>query len=93
LDLARQQWSMYWIDGRSGVLQAPTVGRFEAGVGTFYGDDVDAGLPVKARYRWSAITPRSVQWDQAFSWDGGTTWETNWVMEFTRVAAPAAAAR
>jgi hypothetical protein len=26
-------------------------------------------------------TPR---WEQAFSEDGGETWETNWVMDFAR---------
>jgi hypothetical protein len=24
------------------------------------------------------------RWEQAFSGDGGETWETNWIMEFTR---------
>ena len=30
--------------------------------------------------RRTTSTPR---WEQAFSDDGGLTWETNWVMEFT----------
>jgi hypothetical protein len=31
-----------------------------------------------------AIPLESPRWEQAFSPDGGTTWETNWVMDFTR---------
>ncbi len=34
---------------------------------------------------WSDITPTLARWEQAFSPDGGKSWETNWIMEFTRV--------
>jgi hypothetical protein len=30
------------------------------------------------------ITPTTCRWEQAFSTDGGATWETNWIAEFTR---------
>ena len=33
--------------------------------------------------QWT-LTPRSMRWEQAFSADGGRTWETNYVMEHTR---------
>jgi hypothetical protein len=26
------------------------------------------------------------RWEQAFSEDGGRTWETNWIMDYTRIA-------
>jgi ABC-type branched-subunit amino acid transport system ATPase component len=42
------------------------------------------GRPIKVRFRWSEITPASARWEQAFSPDGGTTWETNWIMCFER---------
>jgi hypothetical protein len=29
----------------------------------------------------------AARWEQAFSDDGGATWETNWTMDFARVAA------
>jgi hypothetical protein len=37
------------------------------------------------RFLWTNITAASARWQQAFSNDGGATWETNWVMEFQRV--------
>jgi hypothetical protein len=60
------------------------VGRFSGGRGEFYGDDTHEGTPIRVRYIWSDITPTSARWEQAFSVDGEKTWETNWIMEFTR---------
>jgi len=60
-------------------------GNFQNGVGTFNGDDTFNGKPIKVRFIWSKITASSAQWEQAFSPDGGKSWETNWVMDFTRV--------
>jgi hypothetical protein len=36
------------------------------------------------RFTWSGITTPTLRWEQAFSDDGGETWETNWIMEITR---------
>lgn len=83
---ATRQWSLYWANSRDGVLQPPVHGRFVNGVGTFYGDDVDEGKPVRVRYIWSHSARTTARWEQAFSADGGKTWETNWIMEFTRVS-------
>ena len=80
-----KEWSLYWATDRDGALQPPVVGRFENGRGEFYGDDVDAGRPIRVRYVWSKITPSSAEWEQAFSLDQGRTWEVNWIMEMTRV--------
>jgi hypothetical protein len=52
----------------------------------FFGDDTDQGLPIKVRYRWRRQGTDKAHWDQAFSWDGGETWETNWTMAFNRAA-------
>ena len=78
-------WSIYWADSSTGRLFPPVVGRFAEGRGDFYGDDEHDGVPIRAHFIWSQITPRSARWEQEFSNDGGTTWETNWIMEFTRV--------
>lgn len=78
-------WNIWWFDGRHGEVGAPMEGRFQDGVGTFLADDTLAGRPIKVRFIWSHITPTSARWEQAFSPDGGETWEVNWYMRFERV--------
>jgi hypothetical protein len=83
-NVGKKQWAIYCVNDRDGVLQAPVFGGFDGDVGLFYGDDVDAGRPVKAAFRWTRMGPNAARWEQAFSYDAGKTWETNWVMEFER---------
>lgn len=79
------QWSIWWLDGRfPGQLDVPVVGRFQNGVGTFLADDTFNGIPIKVRFLWSAINADNLHWEQAFSNDGGASWETNWTMDFSR---------
>jgi len=82
-------WAIWWLDGRNphGPLEPPVIGNFnfKNGTGTFDGPTVLRGKTVLARYTWSKITPNSAHWEQAFSPDGGKTWETNWRMDLTRV--------
>ena len=66
-------------------LDPPVKGHFVDGVGNFYSDDTLRGKTVRVRYTWSHITANSAQWEQAYSPDGGKTWETNWHMDFERV--------
>jgi len=85
-DPKSQQWSIWWLDSRTplGPLDPPMRGGFKNGVGTFFGDDTLNGKPVRARFIWSDITPTSCHWEQAYSPDGGKTWETNWVQDIRR---------
>jgi len=80
------QWAIWWLDLRNpfGDLDPPVKGRFENGVGTFYADDTLRGKPIRVRFIWSKITATGAHWEQAFSPDGGKTWETNWTTEFKR---------
>ena len=77
-------WNIYWVDNRRFVLDPPMVGKFENGVGTFFGDDVFEERPIRVRFIWSQPGKDEARWEQAFSADGEKTWETNWIMEFTR---------
>jgi hypothetical protein len=81
------QWAIWWIDGRNpfGNLDPPVKGRFVHGVGTFYADDTLRGKPIKVRFIWSGISRNAAHWEQAYSSDGGKTWETNWVQTLERV--------
>ncbi len=86
-DPATRLWSIHWADSRRGVLEPPVVGSFDGDTGTFYGDDIFEGKPIRVRFVWTRA-PR-VCWEQAFSADGGRTWETNWTMDMTREERPA----
>jgi hypothetical protein len=85
-DRNARQWSLYWANSAKGTLDRPTVGRFEEGRGEFFDQDRIDGTTVLVRYVWSDITATSCRWEQAFSPDGGRTWETNWTMDFTRTS-------
>ena len=84
-DPEKQTWSIWWLDSRQPHdLGVPVVGAFEDGTGTFFADDVLDGQPIRVRFLWSDISAASARWQQAFSNDGGATWETNWIMAFER---------
>lgn len=80
-------WSDYWTMAGSGlVMPPPMTGRFVDGAGVFTAtDDRDGDIAIHTRGVWDRITPTSCCWTQAFSRDGGATWEVNWAMEWTRV--------
>lgn len=79
-------WSIWWLDGRNPTqLDKPVVGQFTGSTGLFYTDDVLDGKPIKVRFTWHSAPGEDPRWEQAFSPDAGTTWETNWTMQFTRV--------
>jgi hypothetical protein len=87
-DPQTRQWWIYWADSRRpGRLDPPVVGSFDGDVGVFEGPDTFEGRPILVRFIWSGVTTPSPRWEQAFSEDGGETWETNWIMEFTRAEA------
>ncbi len=82
-------WSIYWINSKIGKIEPPVVGGWKGNVGIFYGDDVDDGAPVIVRFIRTRTPPNGDRWEQAFSKDGGKTWEVNWTADFTRVVKPA----
>ena len=85
LDPEARVWTDYWVNGRGGVLTPPgQMGRFENGVGTFTADDMDGDKPIKVRGIWDNISPTTCRWRQGVSTDGGTTWDENWIMDWTR---------
>jgi len=85
-DPESRRWAIWWLDGRSPhQLDVPVIGGFTDGMGEFFADDTLAGRPIRVRFRWHPNPGANPRWEQAFSPDGGVTWETNWLMEFARV--------
>ena len=87
-DPKTQSWAIWWLDGRAPhSIDKPVVGRFIGTVGTFLAHDTLDGKPIEVRFTWKTNPGTNPTWEQAFSPDGGITWETNWTMVFERSVA------
>ncbi len=77
-------WRIWWLDLRSPAdLGTPVVGRFDGDRGEFIADDQWDRRPIKVRFTWDKDAGAGPRWQQAFSPDGGATWELNWSMQFS----------
>jgi hypothetical protein len=86
-DPGTRLWRIWWTaSSRSGQLDPPVAGSWQAGRGRFSGDGVVGGRPVKVRFEWASRTPATARWEQAFSYDCGATWRTNWIMDLRKEA-------
>ena len=79
------QWSLNFASSSGGALTQPTIGEFKNGRGEFYDQEMVNGRAILVRFVISDITPNSCRFEQAFSDDGGKTWEVNWIATDTRV--------
>jgi len=79
-----RQWSLNFSNSAGGTLSPPVFGEFKNGRGEFYGQDTLDGRVILVRFVISDITQNSCHFEQAFSDDGGKTWEVNWVAVDTR---------
>jgi hypothetical protein len=80
-----RQWSLNFASARGGVMAPPTLGGFSNGRGEFYNHETLDGREILVRFVISDITDNSCRFEQAFSADGGKTWEVNWIAVDTRV--------
>jgi hypothetical protein len=83
-DPQTRQWNVTFANISGAEPGKPMYGRFKDGRGEFYGEDTLNGRAIYARFVFSGITPASFRFEQAFSADGGKTWEVNWISTFTR---------
>lgn len=80
-----QQWSLNYANARNGALTRPVHGGFINGRGEFYGQEDLDGRAVLVRFVISDVSTDTARFEQAYSADGGRTWETNWVAVDTRI--------
>jgi hypothetical protein len=87
-DPAARQWSLNFSNIRTGQLSPPVTGGFRNGRGEFYGQDQVNGRTILVRFVVSDVTTTSARFEQAFSDDGGRTWEVNWIAVDTKIGDP-----
>jgi hypothetical protein len=80
-----KQWSLNFASVRNGVMTQPVYGGFRDGRGEFFGQDSLDGRAIFVRFVVSKVTNESWRFEQAYSEDGGRTWETNWIATDSRV--------
>jgi hypothetical protein len=78
------RWSQTFASSGDGTLGNPLIGVFKNGRGEFFGQDTFNDKAILVRAIWSDITKDSHKFEQAFSDDGGKTWETNFIALLTR---------
>lgn len=85
-DTNSRQWSIYWSSQKNGTIDfPPMVGEFKNGRGEFYDAETYNGRVIFVRFVWTVTSSNTCHWEQAFSTDGGKTWETNFTWDLTRV--------
>jgi hypothetical protein len=84
-DPESRRWSLNFSNSKSGTLSPPAVGAFTNGRGEFFSQETLDGRAILVRFVISDVTRDSARFEQAFSGDGGRTWEVNWVATDTRL--------
>jgi len=80
-----RQWHISWANSADGTVGVPMIGEFKGGRGEFFNQESFNGRAIFVRFIFSDITANSFEIEQAFSDDGGKSWEANWIAKFSRV--------
>lgn len=81
-----RQWTLNFANSAVGELSLPSpTGEFKDGRGEFYSHEKFGDRMILVRFIISDIKPDSARFEQAFSDDGGKSWEVNWIATDTRV--------
>jgi len=80
-----RQWSQNFVSAGDNILESPTIGSFKNNVGELYAQETHKGRRVLVKGTWSHIVADSHQYEEAYSADGGKTWETYFSASLTRI--------
>lgn len=87
-DPEESKWIL-WLNwpGKNQSGSRSLSGKFRHGRGEFYSErPINDSTTLISRYSFSDITSSSLRWDNGNSTDGGKTWTSSWIMEFSRKA-------
>ena len=82
----RGQWDLVLLWPNSGVPRfGELYGGFRHNRGEFFNQNITAeGDTTITRFTFSDITPDGLRWQNGDSNDAGRTWDSSWIMEFSR---------
>ena len=80
-----RQWTLNFANSAAGTMAVPTIGEFRNGRGEFYDQETLNGRAILVRFLILPVSADTIRFEQAYSDDGGKTWELNWVALDTRV--------
>ncbi len=80
-----REWNIDFATPKVGTLGVPGVGIFKNGRVDFYDYEPINGRSVLVRFSMWKTALNTAQSEQAFSDDGGKTWEVNWINRYTRM--------
>jgi hypothetical protein len=84
-DPKQERWTLNFSNAAAGTLVPPMTGGFGGGArGVFYSAEDFGEKKVLVRFVIESTSADSCRFEQAFSADGGVTWETNWIAVDTR---------
>jgi hypothetical protein len=82
---ATGEWYLNFANANVGTLGIPGVGTFKDGRIDFYDQEQINDRFVLVRFSTWNDTPGKAQSEQAFSNNGGKTWEVNWRTSYTKI--------
>lgn len=83
-DPEKDEWQFHWMSRGFPHLTEQVRGRFENGVGVFYGTEINDGRKFNMRFRWKMITEDHAFWEQAYQDPETKAWEINWTLDLKR---------
>ena len=75
------QWSVDFTNSATGAFSQPLFGEFKDGRADLYDQEPYNGRMIMVRFSVFDITATTCHFEQAFSDDGGKTWETNFIVD------------
>jgi hypothetical protein len=75
------QWSLNFANSAGGTIATPSIGEFHNGRGEFYDQETFGAKTILVRFVITKVSPSACHFEQAYSDDGGKTWEVNWIAD------------
>lgn len=83
-DPDKDEWVFQWMSKGYPHLTEQVRGRFENGIGVFYGKETNKGRDFRMRFRWKMISENHAFWEQAYQDPETGGWEVNWTLDLRR---------